>query len=280
MTLKLVQNTMVRQSSYEVQKELREVPEGQEEVSKLVVSTPEGKPYARSRSQPIYLNVRTPFGYKRNQKIDIVDEVEQQVRLMDAGLTPEETLAVNDLDNPPEDSTVVVNEQAVQDQYLTDMEVLEQRKEKAAEIWQKRKRFVRARDAFNPFSKYYKETKDSVAFTNSRDFYVEDVTAKWTAGSVSGLGSAYSSNLAGPLDIFDPLKDVEENAEATGDATAAYIKGGLLLIGGIALGPALVRAVGKVGSATIKNAKDLGAALTYQPKPRGTASRRRAYRRR
>ena len=76
---------------YEVQKELREVPEGQEEVSRTRSVHTRRKTYARSRSQPIYLNVRTPFGYKRNQKIDIVDEVEQQVRLMDAGLTPEET---------------------------------------------------------------------------------------------------------------------------------------------------------------------------------------------
>lgn len=264
---------------YELQKELREVPNGQEEVSKLKVSKPEGKPYARSKAQPIYLNVRTPFGYKRSQKLDIVDEVEQQVTLLEAGLTPEEVLAVNELDNAPTDSTVVLNEQAVQDQYLTDMEVLEKRKEKATGTGTRGRRLVRARDAFNPFPKYYREINGFGAFTNSRDFYVEDVTSKWNANSVSGLGSAYGSNLAGPLDIFDPLQDVvKDNAEAIRDYSAKTMKTAVAVGGVILFGPAAVRALGKAVSASVRSAKDVGAAFRY--KPRGTAARRRAQRRR
>ena len=268
---------------YETIKEQQTLEDGSiQEVSKLVITKPADKPYARDKSQPIYLNTRTPYGYTRYQQIDIVEEATQQAMLLDVGLTEEEALILNELDNPPQDSTVVVNEEMIQDQYLQDLAIAEKLKQGSASK-KKGKKLVRWFDSVNPFPKYYvnEELNGLGAFTNSRDFYVEDVTDKWTAGSISGLGSAGYSNLGGPFDsLLDPLNDViADNVDAIKDYSVKTMKTAVALGGLVIFGPSLLRAAGKMATASVKNAKDIGAAFKYTP--RGTsAARRRAARRR
>ena len=262
-----------------------------EKKTSLVIEKPEGKPYARGKNESIFLNTRTPFGYIRHQEIDVVDEVTQQVELLDKGLSPEEVLKVNELDNPPGDSTVTLMEQEVQDQYITDMEVLRARQEggggstaPAVVAKPATRKLVRLRDVLNPFPGNYVEESISglKGFSNSRDFYVEDVTSKWTAGS-AGLGGIIDETVApfikGEIeDMYTGTKNfVSKNAQL-----AVYV--GL----GTVAGYYVLKRARKFGASSPRLIQREGKKLGMKwagKKPkffpvRATAARRRAARRR
>lgn len=202
--------------------------EGQEEeVTKLVLTKPEDKPYAISKGQSLYLHSRSIYGNYDYQKIDIVTEVEEQRTLLQAGLTPEETVVYNNLNDPPQDSTdanAVINQA---DQYMRDMAVAEgidgdsptDSADPDAPRLPSGAKYVRSGDKWRMNPKYYareSQLKDAgflggiknalSGFTDSRDFYVEDVTDKWGASTRAGLGGL------GFVDI--PLVDsAEEDLE-------------------------------------------------------------------
>ena len=187
--------------------------EGQEEeVTKLVLSNPDNKPYAISKGDNLYLHCQTiPYNKYLYQKIDIVDEVVEQRTLIDAGLTPEETVAYNTLNNPPVETTAAVAEMNQQNQYQLDMsrhgDTGDGGDDGKGEDPDKPKlpsgaKYVRSGDKWRLNPKYYareSQLKDAgflggiknalSGFTDSRDFYVEDVTDKWGASTRAGLGS-------------------------------------------------------------------------------------------
>lgn len=274
-----------------------------EKKTKLVISKPTGKAYARGKGEPIFLNARTPFGYVRHQMIDVIEEVEQQVELLDQGLPPEDVLKVAELDNPPGDSTVVLAEQEVQDQYITDMKVIEERQDRAsgsspapaaAAAAVVTRRLVRLRDILNPFPGHYVEEPVTrgepvprgalspqgalSGFTNSRDFYVEDVTSKWNSQGSAGLGGIIDETVAPFIkseieDMYNSTKSfIGRNAQM-----AAYIA-----LGGLATSMLINKAV-KYPSKVNKHGKRLGkkwSGVKRRSLFRGTATRRRARQRR
>lgn len=186
--------------------------EGQEEeVTKLVLSNPDNKPYAISKGDSLYLHCQTnPYLKYLYQKIDIVDEVVEQRTLIDAGLTPEETMAYNTLNNPPVETSAAVAEMNQQNQYLLDMarhgDTGDGGDDDKGGDPDKPKlpsgaKYIRSGDKWRLNPKYYareSQLKDAgflggiksalSGFTDSRDFYVEDVTDKWGASTRAGLG--------------------------------------------------------------------------------------------
>lgn len=262
-----------------------------EKKTSLVITKPEGKPYARGKNESIFLNTRTPFGYVRHQEIDVVAEVTQQVELLDKGLSPEDALKVNELDNPPGDSTATLMEQEVQDQYITDMEVLRARQEggggstaPAVVAKPATRKLVRLRDVLNPFPGNYIEEPISglKGFSNSRDFYVEDVTSKWTAGS-TGLGGIIDETVAPFIkeeieDMYTGTKNfISKNAQLAVYVGLGTVAGYYVLKSARKFGASAPRLIQSEG-------KKLGmkwAGKKYKTYPvRATAARRRAHRRR
>ena len=192
-------------ADYSIETTKEKNAEGQEEeVTKLVLTKPENKPYAISKGGSLYLHSRSFYGNYDYQKIDIVTEVEEQRTLLKAGLTPEETLLYNTLNDPPVDSTAANAELKQQDQYLRDM--ARQNGEEPPDDPDEPKlpsgaKYVRSGDKWRLNPKYYareSQLKDAgflggiknalSGFTDSRDFYVEDVTDKWGASTRAGLG--------------------------------------------------------------------------------------------
>lgn len=196
--------------------------------TKLVVTKPEKTPYARGKGEPVYLNTRTPFGYTFSQEIDIIEEVEQQVEIINATGDPSAAVGGNDLDNDPVDTTAAINTQAIIDEWLKNQQENQPTKQTRKE---RSKKLVRPIDALNPYPKYWREGNTSLlglgGFSNSRDFYVEDVTDKWTAnkdqaalGGYSGLGNVFTDAAGNTLEfaqdsIFSPIRDAL--AENIGD---------------------------------------------------------------
>ena len=212
--------------------------EGQEEeVTKLVLTKPENKPYAISKGESLYLHCRTAYGKYLNQKIDIITEVEEQRTLIEVGLTPEEALVYNELDTPPEESTAANRELAQQDQYLKDMARLEGEDEDPAEPDKPKlpsgAKYVRSGDKWRLNPKYYareSQLKDAgflggiksalSGFTDSRDFYVEDVTDKWGASTRAGLGSMPFIDSA-EEDLDDVIRDTGYLMQAVTNSVGA-----------------------------------------------------------
>jgi len=179
------------------------IPETQQiqKTTKLVVNKPQGVPYAMGAGDMFYLNVRTPYGYYTAIPIEIVAEVQQQVQLMDQGLTSEDQLLANELDEEPINITDEIYQQDKEEEYQKDLALWEERQAKAAPrsriAFQNNVKYVKpgSLDRFRFSPQYYatQADRDNVsingigAFTNSRDFYVEDVTQKW--GGLSGASN-------------------------------------------------------------------------------------------
>ena len=205
-------------------------------VTKLVV-TKEDMPYSLDGKGSLYLCVKTPYGYTRTQEIEIVTEVTQQVALADAGFTPEEQLAYNELDQDSEDYTYEAGRAAREQEQLDRLALLEDRMKQSDDrgdgsVIPTGKRYVRSSDQFKLNPKHYARASELKqagllgslgAFTDSRAFYVEDVTQKWgtvgLAGYTQGL-DAYDTHTelvpmgAGPMDDFamPPAEYAEKQA--------------------------------------------------------------------
>ena len=222
---------------YELVDEIETNAEGvQETVSKLKLTQPEGKPFALGTKDSLFLHTRTPYNKTFKVKLDIVDEVEEQRTLMASGLTPEETLAYNELNNPPEESTATTAEMTQEEIRLRELAPPEEPEEEDLPKLPSGAKYVRSGDKWRLSPKYYaresqlkdagfiersaaekkalkakdtmKKAKDTMkkaglpgflggiknslsGFTDSRDFYVEDVTDKWGASGINGLGKGF-----------------------------------------------------------------------------------------
>jgi hypothetical protein len=263
-------------------------------VTKLEITQPEGKPYAIGKGGSMYLNVRTPYGKIVQQKIDIISEVEEQRSIIELGFTEEEALVYNELDNPPEEATAAVAEINKEEQRLRDLAIKENLAAHSGAKYVKSWFHSRKPKYFAREGQLKQAGLLGLGgFTDSRDFYVEDVTEKWGAAS-SNLGTIkqtfdvndlYSDDvsefgsLGGMWDFMGPINDkVEEHADDIMSATSNYVKtvayGGAALAGLALFGKPLLGLAMEVPSLVIKGAKKTGEALTPSPKkPRGTKTR-------
>lgn len=233
---------------YELVDETETNAEGVEEiVSKLKLTQPEGKPFALGTKDSLFLHTRTPYNKTFKVKLDIVDEVEEQRSLMASGLTEEETLAYNELNNPPEESTATTAEMTQEEIRLRELAPPEEAEEEDLPKLPSGAKYVRSGDKWRLNPTYYareSQLKDAgflggiksalSGFTDSRDFYVEDVTDKWGANTRAGLGSI---GLGNPLDYmldYEVGDFVSDNLEDIGDVVqdalyaTAYGAGALL----------------------------------------------------
>lgn len=267
---------------YETVTELSEPAEDgtQTKTTKLKVTKPEDVPYARVKGEPVYLNTRTPFAYTYSQEIDIVDEVEQQVEIINTTGELIDVISGNDLDNDPVDTTSIINTQAIVDEWLRNQQ---QQKEGNKRTRQRSPDiYVRPRDVINPNPKFYREGSTSIAglkgFSNSRDFYVEDVTSKWTAATsqsslngYSGMGNVLTDAAGNVLDFGESIwKPFAENV--TEVATDGMVFAGKVVKTGTYVAMASILTPVVIWGLTSSYKSIKGASRT-------TAARRRARRR-
>ena len=167
-----------------------------------------------------------------NQKIDIIDEVEEQRSMIELGFTEEEALVYNELNNPPEESTAAVAEINKEEERLIDLAV--QSGEYDTKKLPRGAKYVRSGDKWKTNPKYYArggELKEAgllggfksalSGFTDSRDFYVEDVTQKWGASGSAGL-----NGLGDVLDYVTPdssEENMDQILEGTGQIMSAMV---------------------------------------------------------
>ena len=184
------------------------------EVISLKITKNPNKDFSMVQNQFIYLCARTPLGYTRSQKFDIIKQVDEQRTLIEAGLTPSETLALDEAEYPTVDTTATTDAEMRERNALIDLtgeeppEVDDGPKYGSKKVkwpWEMLKK--------NP--KYYNMEVISGfnGFTNDRDFYVEDVTQKW--GQISGLGSKPRDHNTDYTDIM-PATNPPKSGNYTG----------------------------------------------------------------
>ena len=177
---------------YESVKEIEKVKvdgvDREAEVISLKITKNPDKDFSMVDNQFIYLCARTPLGYTRSQKFDIVKQVKEQSTLIESGLTSSEALALDEAEYPTIDTTATTDVEMRERAALITLTGEEPPKvddgpkygaKKVKWPWEmlKKKPKYYNMDVISGFN----------GFTNDRDFYVEDVTQKW--GQISGLGS-------------------------------------------------------------------------------------------
>ena len=177
---------------YESVKEIEKVKvdgvDREAEVISLKITKNPDKDFSMVQNQFIYLCARTPLGYTRSQKFDIIKLVEEQRTLIESGLTSSEALALDEAEYPTVDTTATTDAEMRERNALIDLTGEEPPKvddgpkygsQKVKWPWEMLKK--------NPNYYNMEVISGFNGFTNDRDFYVEDVTQKW--GQISGLGS-------------------------------------------------------------------------------------------
>jgi hypothetical protein len=244
---------------YESVKEIEKVKvdgvDREAEVISLKITKNPDKDFSMVDNQFIYLCARTPLGYTRSQKFDIVKQVKEQSTLIESGLTPSEALALDEGDYPTIDTTATTDVEMRERNALTTLTGEEPPKvddgpkygaKKVKWPWEMLKK--------NP--KYY--NMDVISgfngFTNDRDFYVEDVTQKW--GQISGLGSKprdYNTDFSEVMPASNPpatqdpylsfgavslIEEFEEPISRAGNVVAGTVEGTIEFVkGGLIEGP-------------------------------------------
>jgi len=263
--------------------------------------------YRRTRNESVFFHVRTPYNYYTYQRFKIIDEVIQQVELYNKGYSGEDVLGMN-----ATDYGVVSNEQAAGEA------LLQQWKEKYGDkggdggdggdggsggngggFPPETPLYVRSFwDRFKDRPKWFateSDFKGISGFTNSRDFYVEDVTSKWGVASNTGspnydtdftdimpsdgspIGSAQLGGVA--ADFFQPVIDkFAEEADDIYTSSKNLVKIAVGLVVASYVGPTVIKGAFSAASSAISGAKGLGHSIT-QP-ARGSAARRRLQSRR
>ena len=87
-------------------------------VQTLKVTKNPDKDFSMGENEFIHLCARTTLGYTRSQKFDIIKQVEEQRELIEAGLTPQEALALDEAEFDTVDTTATTAEEAKQQAYL------------------------------------------------------------------------------------------------------------------------------------------------------------------
>jgi hypothetical protein len=204
----------------------------------------EGRPYAisnpESPDQQLHILSRTPFGKLMQQKFDVVSETQQQAFLEEEGYTPDEIIAINDMDYDAEDVTEIADLNA-REQKLLELANKTHPMDKGPNMIRMTNDWFKANYKFgNKDIKLKPEKQPEVlgAFSNQGNFYVEDVTEKW--GTLNG--AAYTN------DDFDvnmmplPMPEDEEDAPFIGFA-------GLSGLGEININDAMKTVGGGTGAA-------------------------------
>ena len=210
-------------------------------VTKLKITQPEGKKFALGKGDSLWLHCRTPYAKYTKQNMEIIEEVEEQRVLKEAGLSDLDTLVYNPLNNPPEENTAAAAEAAQEADRLRKLALLEPgtpgtpgTPEPPKPKLPRGAKYVRSEDKWKLNPRYYvRESqlenagflggiKSTLAgFTNSRDFYVEDVTQKWGASGSSGLAGL------GLLDSSEEnLEDIQRYAGEITKAAANTVVSG------------------------------------------------------
>ena len=208
-------------------------------VTKLKITQPEGKRFALGKGDSLWLHCRTYYAKYTKQNIDIIEEVEEQRVLKEAGLTDLDTLVYNPLNEAPEENTAAAAEAAQEAQKLVDLALLEPGTpgvtipESPKPKLPRGAKYVRSEDKWKLNPKYYarkSQLRDAgflggikgtlAGFTNSRDFYVEDVTQKWGASNISGLGDIPFID-SSEENLEDIWRDVGDVTEAAANITRA-----------------------------------------------------------
>ena len=229
-------------ADYEIVETTEKDAEGNDvKVTKLKLNQSEGKPYALKASDTLWLHCRTPYAKYVKQAIDIIDEVEEQRQFIDAGLTEAEALIYNELNNAPDESTAAIAEinqeeqrlkmQAIRDGTYEDSEDSE---ESDAPKLPSGAKYIRSGDKWRMNPKHYareSQLKDAgflggiknalSGFTNSRDFYVEDVTDKWGASGLGGVEDYVPFIDSTEEDIDDVLRDTGDIMKAVTNSVGA-----------------------------------------------------------
>ena len=211
-------------------------------VTKLKITQPEGKSFALGKGDSLWLHCRTYYAKYTKQKINIIEEVEEQRTLKEVGLTDLDTLVYNPLNEAPEENTAAAAEAAQEAQKLVDLALLEPGTpgvtipESPKPKLPRGAKYVRSEDKWKLNPKYYarkSQLKDAgflggikgtlAGFTNSRDFYVEDVTQKWGASpratGLGGLGYGYEEFASDLLEDTGAVLSDATNALAYGVGT-------------------------------------------------------------
>ena len=254
--------------NYELVEETVTNAEGVSElVSKLKITKPEGKQFALEAKDSLFLHTRTPYFKTFKTKLDIVDEVEEQRTLMESGLSAEEALAYNELDNPPDESTASTAEMTQEEVKLRELAPPKEPEEEDLPKLPRGAKYVRSGDKWRLSPKHYAresqlkdagfiersaaekkalKVKDKIkksglpgflggiknslsGFTDSRDFYVEDVTDKWGASSMAGykgLGAVDYRGLGADSyeeNVDDIFRDTGDLIKAAVNSTGAMI---------------------------------------------------------
>lgn len=165
--------------------------EREAKVQTLKVTKNPDKAFSRGENEFIHLCARTTLGYTRSQKFDIIKQVEEQRELIEAGLTPQEALALDEAEFDTVDTSATTAEEQKQQAYLDSL-TGEQATPPAEpdEVQYGGKKVKWPWEMLKKSPKHYNMEVISGfgGFTDDRDFYVEDVTQKW--GQINGLGSA------------------------------------------------------------------------------------------
>ena len=176
----------------------------------LKITKNPNKDFSMGENQFIHLCARTPLGYTRSQKFDIVKQVKEQLALIDIGLSPEDALALDVAEYETVDTTATSAEEMKQQTYLDSLtgETAEPPAE-ANEVQYGNKKVKWPWEMLKKSPKHYNMEVISGfnGFTDDRDFYVEDVTQKW--GQINGLGSAprdYNTDYTDIMPATNPPK--------------------------------------------------------------------------
>jgi hypothetical protein len=165
---------------------------------------------------------------------------------MEVGMTPEEQLAYNELNNAPVETTALIAEIEKEEQRLRDITIQDGLTGEASDSTEPEEpklpsgaKYIRSGDSWQINPKHYarestlKEAgflggiKSALGgFTDSRDFYVEDVTQKWGVAGFAGFGKVpgFDSSEENLDDIWRDVGDVSEAAAniTRAGAQAAY----------------------------------------------------------
>lgn len=261
--------------------------------------------YRRTRNESVFFHVRTPYNYYTYQRFEIVPEVIQQVELYNKGYSGEDVIGMN-----ATDYEVVSNEQAAGDALLQEWQEKYGDKHggggggggsggNGGGFPPETPLYVRSFwDRFKDRPKWFateSDFKGISGFTNSRDFYVEDVTSKWGVASNTGSpnydtdftdimpsdGSPIGSTQLGGVtdDFFKPIVDkFAEEADDIYTSSKNLVKIAVGLVVASYVGPTVIKGAFSAASSAISGAKGLGHSIT-QP-ARGSAARRRLQSRR
>ena len=81
-------------------------------VQTLKVTKNPDKDFSMGENEFIHLCARTVLGYTRSQKFDIIKQVEEQRELIEAGLTPQEALALDEAEFDTVDTATTARRQS------------------------------------------------------------------------------------------------------------------------------------------------------------------------